>query len=79
MIAHARKEHDKDGKGKHQDKPKLHHKRRHGLEKRHQGKQKIFFTIMACVTMTQRSATLCKTTGGTFSPTPYHGTSEALA
>eukprot|EP00957_Ditylum_brightwellii_P064573 4899960-Ditylum_brightwellii.AAC.1 len=40
MIACAEKEHDKDGNRKHQDKPKLHHKRRHGLEKYHQGKQK---------------------------------------
>eukprot|EP00957_Ditylum_brightwellii_P186309 14185065-Ditylum_brightwellii.AAC.1 len=39
-IACAEKEHDKDGKRKHQDKPKAHHKRRHGLGTRHQCKQK---------------------------------------
>eukprot|EP00957_Ditylum_brightwellii_P080301 6107639-Ditylum_brightwellii.AAC.1 len=39
-IACAEKEHDEDRKRKHQDKPKLHHERRHGLGKRHQDKQK---------------------------------------
>eukprot|EP00957_Ditylum_brightwellii_P069689 5292404-Ditylum_brightwellii.AAC.1 len=39
-IAYAEKEHDKDGKTKHQDKPKLCHKRCHSLGKHHQGKQK---------------------------------------
>eukprot|EP00957_Ditylum_brightwellii_P082117 6244507-Ditylum_brightwellii.AAC.1 len=39
-IACAEKEHNKDGKRKHQDKPKLHHKRYHSLGKYHQGKQK---------------------------------------
>eukprot|EP00957_Ditylum_brightwellii_P104610 7971007-Ditylum_brightwellii.AAC.1 len=39
-IARAEKEHDKDGQRKHQDKPKLCHKRRHSLGKHHQGKQK---------------------------------------
>eukprot|EP00957_Ditylum_brightwellii_P008033 609734-Ditylum_brightwellii.AAC.1 len=42
-IAHARKEHDDDKKGKHQDKPNLHHERRHGSGKRHQGKRKKKF------------------------------------
>ena len=40
MIACAKKEHDKDGKRKHQDKPMLHHKRRHSPEKCHQAKRK---------------------------------------
>eukprot|EP00957_Ditylum_brightwellii_P156097 11881815-Ditylum_brightwellii.AAC.1 len=35
-----KKEHDKDRKRTHQDKPKLHHKRRHSLGKYHQGKRK---------------------------------------
>eukprot|EP00957_Ditylum_brightwellii_P196447 14967921-Ditylum_brightwellii.AAC.1 len=39
-IACAEKKHDKDRKRKHQDKPKLRHKRRHSSEKHHQGKQK---------------------------------------
>eukprot|EP00957_Ditylum_brightwellii_P174615 13295310-Ditylum_brightwellii.AAC.1 len=39
-IACAEKEHNKDRKMKHQDKPKLCHRRRHGLGKRHQSKQK---------------------------------------
>eukprot|EP00957_Ditylum_brightwellii_P055586 4212498-Ditylum_brightwellii.AAC.1 len=38
-IAPAEKEHDKDRKKKHQDKPKSRHKRRHSLGKRHQGKR----------------------------------------
>eukprot|EP00957_Ditylum_brightwellii_P014805 1116361-Ditylum_brightwellii.AAC.1 len=42
-IACARKEHDNDGKGKHQDKPKLHHKRCHGLGKCHKRKLKNLF------------------------------------
>eukprot|EP00957_Ditylum_brightwellii_P169301 12885454-Ditylum_brightwellii.AAC.1 len=42
-IACARKEHDDDEKGKRQDKPKLHHKRHHGLGKLHQGKRKKKF------------------------------------
>eukprot|EP00957_Ditylum_brightwellii_P078546 5972307-Ditylum_brightwellii.AAC.1 len=37
-IACARKEHDNNGTGKHQDKPKLHHKRHHNSGKCHQGK-----------------------------------------
>eukprot|EP00957_Ditylum_brightwellii_P208371 15357070-Ditylum_brightwellii.AAC.1 len=37
-IANARKEHDNNGKGKYQDKPKLRQKRRHGSGKHHQGK-----------------------------------------
>eukprot|EP00957_Ditylum_brightwellii_P189114 14395273-Ditylum_brightwellii.AAC.1 len=40
MIACTKKEHDKGGKRKLQDKPKLHHERRHSLGKRHQGKRK---------------------------------------
>eukprot|EP00957_Ditylum_brightwellii_P122210 9319610-Ditylum_brightwellii.AAC.1 len=39
-IACAKKEHDKDGKRKRQDKPKLRHERCLGLGKCHQGKQK---------------------------------------
>eukprot|EP00957_Ditylum_brightwellii_P057857 4387345-Ditylum_brightwellii.AAC.1 len=39
-TAHARKEHDNDGKEKCEDKPKLHHKRHHGLGKCYQGKRK---------------------------------------
>eukprot|EP00957_Ditylum_brightwellii_P183919 14008992-Ditylum_brightwellii.AAC.1 len=31
-------------------------------------KRKCFLTIMVCVTMTWRSATLCKPAGSTFSP-----------
>eukprot|EP00957_Ditylum_brightwellii_P039379 2978464-Ditylum_brightwellii.AAC.1 len=42
-IACAKKEHDKDGKRKRQDKPKLCHKRHHGLGKHHQGKRKNKF------------------------------------
>eukprot|EP00957_Ditylum_brightwellii_P135414 10325179-Ditylum_brightwellii.AAC.1 len=37
-IALAEKEHDKNGRRKRQDKPKLHHKRCHGLGKHNQGK-----------------------------------------
>eukprot|EP00957_Ditylum_brightwellii_P188198 14326791-Ditylum_brightwellii.AAC.2 len=40
MIARARKNHDDNGKKKHQDKPKSRHERCHGLGKRHQGKRK---------------------------------------
>eukprot|EP00957_Ditylum_brightwellii_P042670 3230857-Ditylum_brightwellii.AAC.1 len=39
-IACTEKEHGKDRKRKCQVKPKLRHKRHHGLGKRHQGKQK---------------------------------------
>eukprot|EP00957_Ditylum_brightwellii_P056942 4316271-Ditylum_brightwellii.AAC.1 len=39
----AKKEHDKDRKRKHQDKPKSCHKRCHGSGKHHQGKKKQFF------------------------------------
>eukprot|EP00957_Ditylum_brightwellii_P070432 5351337-Ditylum_brightwellii.AAC.1 len=68
-IARAVKEHDKDGKRKHQDTPKSHHKRCHGLGKCHEGKQKkSVVTIMAFVTMTWTSATLCKLAGSAFSP-----------
>eukprot|EP00957_Ditylum_brightwellii_P203012 15332857-Ditylum_brightwellii.AAC.1 len=46
-IAHARKEHDNDGKGKRQDEPKLHHKRCHGSGKCHQGKEKKLYDYHA--------------------------------
>eukprot|EP00957_Ditylum_brightwellii_P188337 14338147-Ditylum_brightwellii.AAC.1 len=43
-IARAMKEHDNsDRKRKHQEKPKLHHERCHGLGKRHQSKLKKKF------------------------------------
>eukprot|EP00957_Ditylum_brightwellii_P105021 8004793-Ditylum_brightwellii.AAC.1 len=43
-IARVMKEHDDlDGKRKHQEKPKLHYKRRHGLGKCHQSKHKKKF------------------------------------
>ena len=57
-IACARKEHDNDGKGKRQDRSKLHHERHHSLGKHHQGKQKKklcdfsnFFEILIEFTM----------------------------
>eukprot|EP00957_Ditylum_brightwellii_P096805 7372111-Ditylum_brightwellii.AAC.1 len=46
-IVCARKEHDDNGKGKHQDKPKSRHKRSHSSGKRHQGKNKCNF-VQAC-------------------------------
>eukprot|EP00957_Ditylum_brightwellii_P040095 3034569-Ditylum_brightwellii.AAC.1 len=42
-IACAKKKHNKDGKRKSQDKPKLCHKRHHGLGTHHQGKRKKKF------------------------------------
>eukprot|EP00957_Ditylum_brightwellii_P027529 2081313-Ditylum_brightwellii.AAC.1 len=42
-ITHAKKEHDGDRKGKHHDKSKLHHERRHGSGKLHAGNFKSKF------------------------------------
>eukprot|EP00957_Ditylum_brightwellii_P115777 8831210-Ditylum_brightwellii.AAC.1 len=69
VIRHLlRTEHDKDGKGKHQDKPKLRYKGCHSSAKCRQGKRKKkIATIMVCVIMTWMSATLCKPTESTFS------------
>eukprot|EP00957_Ditylum_brightwellii_P196024 14935349-Ditylum_brightwellii.AAC.1 len=42
-IAHVKKEHNNSGKGKHHDKLKLSHERRHGLGKHHVRKHKKKF------------------------------------
>eukprot|EP00957_Ditylum_brightwellii_P123801 9437407-Ditylum_brightwellii.AAC.1 len=49
MKAWGKKEHAKDRKRKHHNKPKLHHKRNHSLGKHHQGKQKKKYCNHHCL------------------------------